>query len=445
MRQKRTIEASLFDVFSPHQIGLELKAMSVRLDGLGDHLLNLVGDDLGMVGIDDTGRHGLPAESVLRCALLKQYRQLSYEELAFHLGDSSSFRAFARLPMSLCPKKSVLQKTVSLIRAETWEQINQALLADARREKIERGDVVRIDSTVCDALMHPPTDSTLLCDSVRVMARLLEAAAALPGGTAVRWRNHKRLAKKRTLAIKYSRGKDKKALLYKDLIAAAQATAGFVRRFAQALDDSIKSTAWRLEAEHYLPLIERVIDQTRRRVFGGETVPAADKLVSLFEPHADIIVKSRRGLQYGHKLNLTTGKSGMILDVVVEDGNPADAARFVPMLERHVTVYEAAPRQTSADGGYASRENLQNAKEMGVSDVAFHKKCGLKIENMTRNRRVYRMLRNFRAGIEAGISCLKRAYGLARCTWRGIEHFKSYVWSCVVANNLAIFARLKPT
>lgn len=305
--------------------------------------------------------------------------------------------------------------------------------------------MVRIDSTACDALIHPPTDSTLLWDGVRVMARLLETAAALPGGSTVTWHNHKRLAKKRTMAIKYSRGKDKKAILYKDLIAATQAMAGFVRRFAQTLDDSIKSAAWRLEAEHYLPLIERVIDQTRRRVFNGETVPAGDKLVSLFEPHADIIVKSRRSVQYGHKLNLTTGKSGMILDSVVEDGNPADAARFVPMLERHIAVYDAAPRQTAADAGYASHENLQRAKKMGVNDVAFHRKCGIKIENMTRNRRIYRTLRNFRAGIEAGISCLKRAYGLARCTWRGIEHFKSYVWSCVVANNLVIFARLKPT
>ena len=460
MRKKRIIQGSLFDVFSPHQIGRELRAMSVRLDGLGDELLSLLAEDLGMVGINDTGindtgitdtgindtgRHGLPAESVLRCAVLKQYRQLSYEELAFHLGDSSSFRAFTRLPMSLCPKKSVLQKTVSLIRAETWEQINRALLADARREKIERGVVVRIDSTVCDALMHPPTDSTLLWDGVRVMTRLLEAAAALPGGAAVTWRNHKGLAKKRTLAIRYTRGKDRKAPLYKDLIAATETTIGFVRRFAQTLDNSIESAAWRLEAEHYLPLIERVIDQTRRRVFAGETVPAGDKLVSLFEPHADIIVKSRRGVQYGHKLNLTTGKSGMILDIVVEDGNPADAARFVPMLERHVAVYDAAPRQTAVDGGYASRENLKKAKEMGVKDAAFHKKCGLEIDDMVKSRWVYRKLRNFRAGIEAGISCLKRAYGLARCTWRGIDHFKSYVWSSVVANNLAIFARLKPT
>jgi transposase, IS5 family len=56
----------------------------------------------------------------------------------------------------------------------------------------------------------------------------------------------------------------------------------------------------------------------------------------------------------------------------------------------------------------------------------------------------YRKLRNFRAGIEADISCLKRAYGLARCTWRGLSHFRAYVWSAVVAYNLALLARLKP-
>ncbi|WP_352691758.1 transposase [Mesorhizobium sp. M0208] len=42
-----------------------------------------------------TGRYGLPAEAVLRCALLKKYRQLSYQELVFDLEDSASFRALA--------------------------------------------------------------------------------------------------------------------------------------------------------------------------------------------------------------------------------------------------------------------------------------------------------------------------------------------------------------
>ena len=119
--------------------------------------------------------------------------------------------------------------------------------------------------------------------------------------------------------------------------------------------------------------------------------------------------------------------------------------RLLPMLERHIAFYGQAPRQAAADGSFASRDNLRRAKAQGVRDMAFHKKGGLKIEDMVKSRWVYRKLRNFRAGIEADISCLKRAYGLARCTWRGLGHFRAYVWSAVVAYNLALVARLKPT
>jgi transposase, IS5 family len=128
----------------------------------------------------------MAAEGVLRCALLKQHRQLSYEE--FHLEDSASFRAFARLPLSWTPKKAVLHRTISAIRAETWEAINRSLIASARREKIEAGKVVRFDSTLTAALMHKPTDSSLLWDGVRLLARLLRAAEALVDG--LEWRDH---------------------------------------------------------------------------------------------------------------------------------------------------------------------------------------------------------------------------------------------------------------
>ena len=132
MRQERTMQASLFDGFAGHETGRELKAMSEWLDGHRE-LLDLVTADLRQHRVQDTGRHGLPAESVLRCGVLKQHRQLSYEELAFHLEDSASFRAFARLPMGWTPKKSVLQKTIGAIRAETWEAINRTLLGSARQ------------------------------------------------------------------------------------------------------------------------------------------------------------------------------------------------------------------------------------------------------------------------------------------------------------------------
>ena len=148
-------------------------------------------------------------------------------------------------------------------------------------------------------------------------------------------------------------------------------------------------------------------------------MPAGEKLVSLFEPHADIIVKGGRAVQYGHKLNLVTGKSGLILDVVVEAGNPADAERFLPMLDRQIARRGVPPRQTAADGGYASRDNLKQAKAARRRDVAF------------------------RAGIEAGILASNTPMAEHAAPGAGLDHFKAYTWSAVVVHNLMLIARLK--
>ena len=336
--------------------------------------------------------------------------------------------------------------TISAIRAETWEAINRILLASARQEKVETGKVVRLDSTVTAALLHEPSDSSLLWAAVRVMVRLVKAADALIGGRLV-WRNHRRAAKKRARVIEYARDRPTRVQHYRELIKLAQASLAYADQAAALLwraPDPMTVARWHAEFRHYRPLIERIIAQTERRVLQGEAIPANDKIVSLFESHADIIVKGGREVQYGHKLNLTTGRSGLILDLVIEAGNPADSERFLPMLERHIAFYGEAPRQTAADGGFASRHNLGEAKALGVRDVAFHKKAGLRVMDMVKSNWVYRKLRNFRAGIESDISCLKRAYGLARCVWRGLDHFRAYVWSSVVAYNLALFARLKP-
>src|SRR5947209_10807824 len=322
MRQERTVQATIFEIFAGHEIGCELTAISQWLDRQRA-LVSLVAGDLRRHGLRETGRRGLPAETVLRCALLKQQRQSSYEELAFHLEDSASFRAFARLPLAWSPKRSVLHQTISAIRPETGEAVTRAVLASAKQDRLESGATVRIDSTVSAALMHEPSDSTLLWDAVRVMTRLLRQAAAVPGAPPIGWRDRRRVAKKRARAIDYSRGQDKKRQLYRELIAAAQATRAELQAAAPGLA-AIAGTAaerWRAAVDHYLPLIARIIAQSERRVLDGEAVPASENPGSgpgLFEPHADIIRKGGRQVQYGHKLNLATGKSGLILDVVVE-------------------------------------------------------------------------------------------------------------------------------
>ena len=267
MRQERTIQATIFEVFAQHEIGRELKAMSQWLDSQRQ-LTSLVAGDLRRQGVRETGRRGLPAESVPRCALLKRQRQLSYEELAFDLEDSASFRAFARLPLKWSPKKSVLHQTIAALRPETWEAINRALLASAKQARLESGARVRFDSTVTAALMHEPSDSALLCDAVRVMTRLLGRAETLTQTPAVRWRDRRRLAKKRARAIEYSRGQDKKRQLYRDLVAAARASRAELQAVAVALAESAESAIarWRAEVDHYLPLIARVVTQTQRRV-----------------------------------------------------------------------------------------------------------------------------------------------------------------------------------
>src|SRR5271165_872326 len=310
MGQERTVQASLFDLFAYHEIGRELKAMSQWLDEHRE-LIGLVAEDLRRHDVMETGRQGLSAESVLRCGLLKQHRQLSYQELAFHLEDSASFRAFARLPLSWTPKKSVLHMTISAIRAETWEAINRILLASARQEKVETGRVVRLDSTVTAALMHEPSDSSLLWDGVRVTARLLEAADGLVGG--LEWRNHRRAAKKRARTIEYARDRSKRVPHYRQLIKLTRATLAYADQAATQLwraTDPMAAALWQVEFRYYRPLIERIITQTERRVLHGEAVAANEKIVSLFEPHTDIIVKGGREVEYGHKLNLTTGRSG---------------------------------------------------------------------------------------------------------------------------------------
>ena len=176
----------------------------------------------------------------------------------------------------------------------------------------------------------------------------------------------------------------------------------------------------------------------------SKTVAAADKVVSLFEPHTDIVRKGGRNTYYGHKVNLATGRSGLVLDAVVESGNPTDSTRCLAMLDRHREHYGVAPSHAAFDGGYASRDNLAQAKALGVRHAVFHKKSGLKAEDMTPSSWLYDQLKRFRAGIEAGISYLKRFFGLRRCRWRGLARFKAYVHSAIFTHNLMRLARLRP-
>jgi len=398
----------------------------------------------------DTGAEGMSAEQVLRAAIIKQMEGYSYEDLAFHLLDSVCYRGFCRIGIADKGfQKSALCNNIKAISSDTWEAINRILVAYGQDQKIEKGKEARTDCTVVSSNIHAPTDSSLLWDSVRVLTRMLGRIHERFDELPISFTDHTKRAKRRMLAVMNAKNEKARKKPYIDLLKVTDKTVNYARKAASVLEAfpfkncALVETAQGMaqELKEVIQLTHKVIDQTTRRVIHGESVPASEKIVSIFEPHTDIIVKDRRDTFYGHKICITGGKSNLITDCLILDGNPADTELTGQMLDRHKDIYGYYPLKVALDGGFASSKNLRSAKGKGIKDVCFAKKRGLKEEQMCRSSWVYRRLRRFRAGIESGISWLKRCFGLDRCTWKSLQSFHSYVWASIVSANLLTLAR----
>ena len=350
--------------------------------------MELVLHHLCDTGSSGQGAPGLSAEQVLRSAILKNWHQLSYAKLAFLLSDSQSFRRFACLPWHWSPSASCLQENISRIRASTWGQINRHLVGWADRQGLERGRKIRADATAVESHIPYPTDSQLLSDAIRVLTRTLRR---LSRRHKIVFHDHQLRDKRRCMNVR-NHGGARHRRAYRDLSKVARKTAHYTRMVLQQAhrwtDPPSQVRAGKLR--HYLDLTTRIIDQTERRVLNGESVPAEEKVLSVFEEHTDIIKKKRRETVFGHKLYLTGGVSGLILDFEVVRGNPNDPAQFWPWLKCQYDLYGRWPRQASFDGCFASKASLQWAKDQSIRDVAFTKKRGLKVQEMAGSSWVYR-------------------------------------------------------
>ena len=451
MRQKTEERLPLCHIFPDHQMARELEKISEILDQ-NPRISALVLQDLCDTSNSQKGASGLSADFVLRAAIVKQMHGFSYEQLAFHLLDSQSFRSFVRHPLGWMPNKSTLQRNISKISEASWKEINTVLVGWAAEKGLEKGQRIRLDSTAVESDIHYPTDSALLYDAVRTVSRLLRQLKERQGAlleaegqasAAVVFTNHSRRAKRRAYQIANGRGA-KRQRGYRDLLKVARKTYGYglTALTADLPAADLLTVALLLSLEHYLKLMARVIDQTERRILRGESVPAAEKVVSIFEEHTDIIKKGQREPTYGHKIFLTGGRSSLILNCEVLPENPADVGQLQPLLEAHREVYGHYPRQMAADRGFYSQDNLGWAKGEGIQDAAFDRKGSLRIDDRVRSSWIYKQLRRFRAGIEGCISWAKRVFGLDRCTWKGWEHFRQYVQASVVSYNLLVLARL---
>jgi IS5 family transposase len=445
---QKQMPLTITSIDHPHAV--ELEGISQILDAnpiIYDWVLQDLTRDVMRT---DTGAEGMSAEQVLRAAIIKQMETYSYEDLAFHLLDSVCYRGFCRIGIADKGfQKSALCNNIKAISSETWESINRILVAYGQDKEIEKGKEARTDCTVVSSNIHDPTDSSLLWDSVRVLTRMLGRINERLDDLHIPFSDHSKRAKRRMLGVMNAKNKKARKKPYMDLLKVTHRTVNYARKAVSMLErfpfkySSLTETAQSMaeELKEIIHLTHRVIEQTTRRVIHDESVPASEKIVSIFEPHTDIIVKDRRDTFYGHKICLTGGKSNLITDCLILDGNPADTELTGQMLDRHKEIYGHYPLKVALDGGFASKANLKSAKGKGIKDVCFAKKRGLEEEEMCRSSWVYKRLRRFRAGIESGISWLKRCFGLDRCMWKSLQSFHSYVWASVVSANLLTLAR----
>jgi IS5 family transposase len=443
VRETRVPQASIFDSYSEHEFGKELRALSNVLDDNASVVLPLIENDLIGQSVHNVGRCGLSVESVFRCLLLKQMLQLSYDDLAFHLSDSMSYRTFARITGGESPKRSSLQASIRQIKADTLAEVFQALSSAYFDSGIISLEKIRIDSTVVKSNIATPRDSQLLNDGVRVLSRLLSKSRDATG-VKIRFTDKRKESKSLSFQILNAK-KPEKDTLYPKLLRSVGVVLKQVERALQRVksegNDSESQNNWISQVKHYRDLLLSVVEQTKRRVFDHEKVPASEKVVSLFEEHTDIIVKGRRDVQYGHKINLSSDGKGFITYLSIEKGNPSDADRFIPVLDGHLSTFGKAPSSTVSDGCYASLDNIKKGKALGIARVVFHKKRGLSYRDMGVKEKTFNRLKDFRAGVEGNISELKRAFGASKATWKGLDGFKAFVWSSVLSYNLVRLAR----
>lgn len=392
------------------------------------------------------GRDGMTLEQIVRCAIYHRYKGLTWRQLSDHTEDSKKGRLFMKMEYGQYFSFQALQENVSKITPEILAKIHQALCQYAVDERIDDGKKVRTDSTGIKTNIHFPTNASLLWDCIRVASRLVKRSKSLL--QTVMFRSYEKIGKKLLYKIVNTKGEERRLPFFRKMIKQQESCIVQVQTVieclsSQAFDDPEKEIGRQElleELKSLLPQMKQIADVAFRREILGEKVKVQEKLFSIFESHTDCIVKGKREPIFGHKVNFTSGASGLIFDCIIKRGNPADSSYYQQTIENLQVNYNITPNAVAADGAYASLANLDYAKQQGVVNIVFSKVRG-SLQNHVSSAKMETMLKKWRAGIEATISNFKRGLHASLCTWKGWEGFKSFVLWCVITFNLRVMAR----
>lgn len=442
------------------QLAIEMEPELAQIDTIlaDEDLFQLIKNDLAHRHPHtlETGRNSVPVEVGLRMLAVKRLYQYTYRGTEHHVGDSLVLRWFCRVYFNAVPDHTTLNRFALEIKPETLRAFNERVTKLASALKVTRGRKLRTDGTVVASNIAYPRDSQLLNDGVRVLSRVLKRAKVLVEdnvvGGAATFRDRTRSARQQARQIANlarRRSAQAKAGLqgaYQRLLKTTQASVKQAQRVLSGLKSQSSDTAARIaaELETFIPRVQQALDQTIRRVVQGASVPATEKILSLFEPHVDIICRGKAGqkTEFGHKVWLDEVDGGIVSQWRVLEGNPADEQQWQPAIDHHRKLFEKPPDLASADRGVYSPDNEDYAHHKGVKRVVLPKP-GYK----SQERREYEAQswfkrgRRFQAGVEGRISVSKRKHGLDRCLDHGEDGFDKWVGWGIIANNLTVMGR----
>lgn len=399
------------------------------------------------------------SETVLRILLVKLFEGLDYRDTVVRIDDSPFLRKFVKIFYGKMMDYTTLCKMFKAISAETWKEVNDLLTEYALEEGLISGEQLRRDSTVYEANIHYPTDSSLLWDTYRVLSRFIdkvrEVEPDLVGDRRVQTKTVKRIYTK----ISRKASKSKKTMnglkcLYIELLRHVEKILIWAAEVCEAIRNTCNDYTWEVDLyllgmadqyEDYIPLGHKVMDQTSRRILNGEVVPNDEKLFSIFEPHVELIVRGKAGknIEFGHVVNLQQVSEKFITGYDVFERKPVEHELVDPTLERHREVFGDYPEIYADDkGAYESMDKLYELEEK-IPVVSIGKKGKRNAEEEAREHSLaFKLAQKFRAGIEGSISFLKRAFGLAKCMYRSFQTFASSVGSIVFGHNLLVLIRM---
>jgi transposase, IS5 family len=397
------------------------------------------------------GRPSVPVDTLLRLLYLKHRYGLGYESLCREVADSLSWRRFCRIPLDRSvPHPTTLVKLVRRAGPEVTEQLNAALLAKLAQGKLLRGHKLRVDTTVVEADIDYPTDADLLEHAVRKLGGLVRRVKGRGAAGRTRFRDRGRAAGRRMKQLartlrrrtgvamaEVDRLTGEVARIARQSLREVQAVARNARRMLARRPEDGRLGRLVGELAETIAATGRLLAQTDQRLAGNRVIP--DRLVSLADPDARPIRKGkpRAPTQFGYTVLVAEDERGFIADHQLQRGNPPDAPQLVGAVDRVAQVTGRVAGTVVGDRGFGTAANDRALAERGVARIGLQRKGTLSAARAKLERtRAFRRLRNWRVGIEARISHLKRSFGLRRTRLRRLPGARTWVGLGIFAYNL---------